>query len=104
MAYMTATDKLFGTTSLSQDRAETIRKTYLLLGLAVVGALCGGYLGAQSDALASLFTGWLGWILATLHPSAVLAGPTMKKWRSVCYGFIRWRLSFLLFPERSSVL
>jgi modulator of FtsH protease len=64
MRYMTAADKMFGTTVLSQDRSETIRKTYMLLGLAVVGACCGGYLGAQSDTLASLFTGWLGWILA----------------------------------------
>jgi FtsH-binding integral membrane protein len=61
---MTATDKLFGTTQLSETRAETIKKTYLLLGLSVAGAVCGGYVGAQSDALANLFTGWLGWILA----------------------------------------
>jgi FtsH-binding integral membrane protein len=61
---MTAIDNLFETTPLTSARAETIKKTYMLLGLSVVGALCGGYLGAQSDALASLFTGWLGWILA----------------------------------------
>jgi FtsH-binding integral membrane protein len=36
----------------------------MLLGLAVAGGFCGGYLGAQSDTLADLFTGWLGWILA----------------------------------------
>ena len=61
---MTVTDNLFGTTQLSSTRAETIKKTYLLLGLSVAGALCGGYVGAQSDALANLFTGWMGWILA----------------------------------------
>lgn len=61
---MTATEKLFGTTVLTGVRSDTIKKTYLLLGLAVAGALAGGYLGAQSDALANLFTGWLGWILA----------------------------------------
>jgi len=55
---------MFGTTPLSEARAEIIRKTYLLLGLAVVGAYCGGYLGVQSDVLVNLFTGWLGWILA----------------------------------------
>src|SRR5579871_719547 len=64
MPYLTASDKMFGTTPLSEARAEIIRKTYLLLGLAVVGAYCGGYLGVQSDVLAMLFTGWLGWILA----------------------------------------
>jgi modulator of FtsH protease len=64
MPYLTTTDKLFGTTVLTGDRAETIKKTYLLLGLSVAGAYCGGYLGAQSDVLAGLFTGWIGWILA----------------------------------------
>ena len=54
---MTAIDNLFGTTPLTSARAETIKKTYMLLGLSVLGALCGGYLGAQSDALANLFTG-----------------------------------------------
>jgi FtsH-binding integral membrane protein len=63
---MTVTDNLFGTTELSSTRAETIKKTYMLLGLSVAGALCGGYIGAQSDTLAKLFTGWLGWILAML--------------------------------------
>jgi FtsH-binding integral membrane protein len=63
---MTVTENLFGTTQLSSTRAETIKKTYMLLGLSVAGALCGGYVGAQSDSLANLFTGWLGWILAML--------------------------------------
>jgi FtsH-binding integral membrane protein len=64
LRFMTVTENLFGTTPLTSARAETIKKTYMLLGLSVAGALCGGYLGAQSDALANLFTGWLGWILA----------------------------------------
>jgi FtsH-binding integral membrane protein len=63
---MAALDNLLGTTPLTSARAETIRKTYMLLGLAVAGALCGGYVGAQSDTLANLFTGWIGWILAML--------------------------------------
>jgi len=63
---MTATDKLFGTTTLTGDRAETIKKTYLLLGLSVAGAYCGGYLAAQSDFLVGLFSGWIGWIMAML--------------------------------------
>jgi modulator of FtsH protease len=63
---MNAIDNLFASTPLTATRADTIRKTYMLLGLAVAGALCGGYLGAQSDALADLFTGWIGWILAML--------------------------------------
>jgi len=61
---MNAIDNLFATTALSSTRAETIKKTYMLLGLCLGSALLGGYVGAQSDALANLFTGWLGWILA----------------------------------------
>lgn len=63
-ANLSPIDKLFGTTVLTGSRADTIRKTYLLLALAAGGACLGGYLGIQSDALASLFTGWIGWILA----------------------------------------
>jgi FtsH-binding integral membrane protein len=63
---MTVTDNLFGTTPLSSTQADTIKRTYMLLGLSVAGALCGGYLGAQSDTLARLFTGWIGWIVAML--------------------------------------
>jgi FtsH-binding integral membrane protein len=63
---MTVTDNLFGTTPLSSTHADTIKRTYMLLGLSVAGALCGGYLGAQSDTLARLFTGWIGWIVAML--------------------------------------
>jgi FtsH-binding integral membrane protein len=68
---MTAVDKLFGTIQLSGTRADTIRKTYLLLALGVAAALGGGYVGAQSDALAQLFTGWLGWILAMILLNAI---------------------------------
>lgn len=68
---MTAIDNLFGTTPLTTARAETIRKTYLLLCLCVAGGLCGGYVGAQSAALANLFTGWLGWILAMVLLNAI---------------------------------
>lgn len=63
---MDAIDNLFGSVPLSPSRADIIRKTYMLLGLAVAGALCGGYLAAQSDTLADLFTGWMGWIVAML--------------------------------------
>ena len=68
---MTVTENLFGTTALTAARADTIKKTYMLLGLAVAGGCCGGYLGAQSDALANLFTGWLGWILAMVLLNAI---------------------------------
>ncbi len=68
---MTALDHLSSTTPLTSVRAEAIKKTYLLLLLSIAGALCGGYLGIQSDALANLFTGWLGWILAMVLLNAI---------------------------------
>jgi FtsH-binding integral membrane protein len=71
LPYMTVTENLFGTTQLTTARADAIKKTYLLLGLSVAGAFCGGYLGAQSDALANLFTGWIGWILAMVLLNAI---------------------------------
>ena len=64
-------DKLFGTTQLTPARAEIIHKTYLLLALSGVAALCGGYLGIQSETLANLFTGWIGWILAMVLLNAI---------------------------------
>ncbi|HEY1221738.1 MAG: Bax inhibitor-1 family protein [Bryobacteraceae bacterium] len=64
-------DNLFAATELSPARAETIKKTYMLLGLSVAGALCGGYVGAQSDTLVNLFTGWLGWVLAMVLLNAI---------------------------------
>jgi FtsH-binding integral membrane protein len=68
---MTVTENLFSATALSPARSSMIKKTYLFLGLAVAGALCGGYLGAQSAALANLFTGWIGWILAMVLLNAI---------------------------------
>jgi FtsH-binding integral membrane protein len=68
---MTAMENLFGTTALTSVRADAIKKTYMLLALSVAGALCGGYLGAQSDTLANLFTGWIGWILAMVLLNAI---------------------------------
>jgi FtsH-binding integral membrane protein len=71
LPYMTVTENLFGTTQLTAARADAIKKTYMLLGLSVAGAFCGGYLGVQSDALANLFTGWIGWILAMVLLNAI---------------------------------
>ena len=59
---LSTTDKLFGTTALEGGRAETIKQTYLLLGLSVVFALTGGWVGATTPWIVGLFDGWLGWI------------------------------------------
>lgn len=61
---LSPTDKLFGSTPLSATRAETIKKTYMLLGLSVVAAICGGMLGSTSELLVGLFSNWIGWIVS----------------------------------------
>jgi modulator of FtsH protease len=59
-------DKLSGTTPLTAQGATVIKQTYGLFGLAVFSALAGGYIGATSETLARLFSGWIGWIAAIL--------------------------------------
>ena len=63
-AYLTTGDKLWGTTVLASNRAEVIKQTYLLLGVSIVFAVAGGWIGATTPAIVNLFSGWIGWILA----------------------------------------
>ncbi len=64
-------DKLTGSITLSGQQSAVIKQTYLLFGLSVFSALAGGYIGATSETLARLFSGWIGWILAILLLNAV---------------------------------
>ena len=64
-------DKLTGSVALTDRRAAVIKETYLLFGLAVISAMVGGYVGATSEMMARLFSGWLGWILALVLLNAV---------------------------------
>src|SRR5437588_12445091 len=57
-------DKLTGTIPLTAQHAAVIKQTYVLFGLSVFSALAGGYIGATSETLARLFSGWIGWIFA----------------------------------------
>jgi modulator of FtsH protease len=50
--------------TLANDQAEMIKKSYLLLSLSVTAAIMGGFVGAGSETMVSLFSGWVGWILA----------------------------------------
>ena len=61
-----AFDKLTGTIPLTAGQAAVIKQTYVLLGVSVFCALAGGYIGATSETLARLFSGWTGWIGAML--------------------------------------
>lgn len=64
-------DNLTGSTALTAQRASVIKQTYVLLGLSVFSAMAGGYIGATSETMARLFSGWLGWILAIVLLNAV---------------------------------
>ena len=61
---LTFGDKMFGTRELVERQASVIKKTYGYLGLSVVAALAGGYVGQSTPAVINLFSGWMGWILA----------------------------------------
>lgn len=56
-------DKLTGTTDLA-GRQAMIKQTYMLLGLSVISAMAGGYIGATSETLVHFFSSWIGWIAA----------------------------------------
>jgi modulator of FtsH protease len=64
-------DNLTGTTTLTAQGATVIKQTYVLFGLAVFSALAGGYIGATSETMARLFSGWIGWIFAIILLNAV---------------------------------
>lgn len=79
MSIMSATDKLFGTTVLDEQRAALVKKTYALLSVSVVTAILGGYFGSTSPAMVQLFSGRLGWVLAMIMLNVV---PMVAMWAS----------------------
>jgi modulator of FtsH protease len=64
-------DNLTGTITLTAGRAAVIKQTYVLFGLSVFSAMAGGYIGATSETISRLFSGWMGWILAIVLLNAV---------------------------------
>ncbi len=64
MSLMSATEKLFGTTTLDEHQAAVAKKTYALLSLSVAGAIFGGYTGATNMSLAMFFGSGIGWLTA----------------------------------------
>ncbi len=79
MSIMSATDKLFGTVVLDEQRAALVKKTYALLSVSVVTAVVGGYFGSTSPAMVQLFSGRLGWLLALVLLNVV---PMIALWGS----------------------
>ncbi len=61
---MSTTERLSNTKVLTASQASVIRQTYMLLGLSVMAAMAGGYIGATSETVVRFFSNWLGWILA----------------------------------------
>ena len=59
-----AWEKLSGTTPLTAAQASVIKQTYFLLGVSVVCAMAGGYIGATSEFVLGFMTSRIGWILA----------------------------------------
>jgi modulator of FtsH protease len=64
MSLMTASKKLFGTTTLDERQAAIAKQTYALLSLSAAGAVAGGYMGATSASLAMFFGSIVGWVIA----------------------------------------
>ena len=79
MSQLSASAKLFGTTTLDERQAAVARKTYALLGLSLAGAVAGGYIGSQSLELVQLFRHPIGWILALVLINVV---PRIALWAS----------------------
>ncbi len=77
MTTMSATDKIFGTTQLSDQQAALAKKTYALLSVSIVTAVLGGYLGSHSLAMVQLFSSGFGWLLAIVLLNAV---PMLALW------------------------
>jgi modulator of FtsH protease len=65
------TERLTQNMAIDAERTSMIRKTYWLLSLAVVGMMVGGKVGSSSSAVLSLFSGWVGWIVAMVALNAV---------------------------------
>jgi modulator of FtsH protease len=63
---MSATDKLFGTTTLNERQAALAKQTYGLLSLSIAGMIAGGYVGATNQSMAMFFSTLPGWLLGLL--------------------------------------
>lgn len=88
MSLMTATEKLFGTTTLDERQAAVAKRTYALLSLSLAGMMVGGYYGATNESMALFFARPLGWILALIAINII---PSIALWaaaRSTALGLV----------------
>lgn len=56
-------EKLAGTTNLTRAQAGVIKQTYFLLGVSVLCAMAGGYIGATSETVLAFLTSTVGFIV-----------------------------------------
>lgn len=68
---MSLGQSLFGSVQLDELHSRAIKKTYLLLSLAVFAGIGGGFIGSNSPALIKFFSGWVGWIVAMVALNAI---------------------------------
>jgi len=64
-------EKLSRDIELDESRSQILKKTYLLLSIAIIGMVMGGNFAMNTPALLNLFTGITGWILAMVALNAV---------------------------------
>lgn len=79
MSQLSASEKLFGTTTLDERQAALARRTYALLGLSVVSAAYGGYLGATTPEIVRFFFSLPGFIAALVVINVI---PRLALWAS----------------------
>lgn len=79
MSQLSATEKLFGTTTLTDYKAVMVKKTYALLTISGLAAFAGGYIGVGNEQVINFFSGYHGWILAMIAINVI---PRIALWAS----------------------
>jgi modulator of FtsH protease len=79
MSQLSASEKLFGSTTLSSYKSVMVKKTYALLTISVLAALAGGYIGVTNYPIIRFFSGFTGWIMAMVLINAI---PRVGIWAS----------------------
>lgn len=79
MSMMSATDKLFGTTTLDERQAALAKKTYALLSVSIATAVLGGWVGSTTPAIVEFGMHWYGWITMLVLINVV---PHIALWAS----------------------
>jgi modulator of FtsH protease len=79
MSMMSATDKLFGTTTLDERQAALAKKTYALLSVSIATAVLGGWIGSTTPAIVEFGMHWYGWVTMLVLINVV---PHIALWAS----------------------